>query len=512
MLALISHSGTRCVRMAVAEQTALDNSSRVALLAACVLVVFLLAMTITIANVSLPQIQGSLSATRDQVAWVVTSYLVANAVGLPATGWLNDRFGSRRLIVISTIGFSLATLACALAPNLESLVLFRAIQGTFGAPLTPLTMALVMASYPRERHGVITSIFGIGVTIGPMIGPWLGGILTEEYGWRAVFYFCMPFAIVACLGVIAVIPRDEPESRNRLDLRGFIFLSIAIACFQLMVDRGERNDWFDSTEIVLECLAGLFCLYLFVIHSLTWRQPYIDLRVLANRDLVIGLLLVAAFGMLSYSPLVLLPNMLQQLRGYPEDTIGVLLAIRGLGMMLGFVTLLWGSRYDPRIWLTLGFGAQIWTGWAMASFDINVTYFQLAWTGFVSGLGIGFVWVPLLVINMGAVTPDKFPLVSSLFHLLRLFGSSVHISLSVAVALRTSKISYAEITERVQPGRPALWGLETAAPSVQQALPMVHEIGRQSQMIGYLNAFMFFALTALVAMPLILAVRPPKPQ
>jgi DHA2 family multidrug resistance protein len=216
--------------------------------------------------------------------------------------------------------------------------------------------------------------------------------------------------------------------------------------------------------------------------------------------------------MLSYSPLVLLPNMLQNLRGYPEDTIGVLLAIRGLGMMLGFVTLLWGSRYDPRIWLTLGFGAQIWAGWAMASFDINVTYFQLAWTGFVSGLGIGFVWVPLLVINMGAVGPEQFPLVSSLFHLLRLFGSSVHISLSVAVALRTSKISFAEIAERVQPGRPALWNLDTAVPSVQQTLPMVHEIGRQAQMIGYLNAFMFFALTAAAAMPLILAVRPPKPQ
>jgi MFS transporter, DHA2 family, multidrug resistance protein len=496
--------------MAVAEQSEFDTTGRVALLATSVLVVFLLAMTITIANVSLPQIQGSLSATRDQVAWVVTSYLVANAVGLPATSWLTDHFGSRRLIVWGTIGFSLATLGCALAPNLEILVLLRAAQGLFGAPLTPLTMALVLASYPRRQHGVVTSVFGIGVTIGPIIAPWLGGILAEDYGWRSVFFFCLPFATIACMAVLVVIPRDQPRRQNRLDLRGFIFFSIAIACFQLMVDRGERNDWFDSAEITLECLLGLACLYLFVVHSLTWRQPYIDLRILANRDLAVGLALVLAFGMLSYSPLVLLPNMLQNLRGYPEDMIGVLLAIRGLGMTLGFVILLWGSRYDPRIWLTLGFLAQVFTGWMMASFDINVTYFQIAWTGFVSGLGIGFVWVPLMVITLGAVSPSQLPLTSSLFHLLRLFGSSVHISLSVALALRTTKISFSEIAERLQPGRPALWNLEGGVPSTYQALSMMKEVGRQAQMIGYLNAFMFFALTALVAMPLILAVRPPR--
>ena len=496
--------------MAVAEQTEFDSSGRTALLAASMLVIFLLAMTVTIANVALPQIQGSLSATRDQVAWVVTSYLVANAVGLPATGWLTDRFGSRRLIVVGTVGFSLATLGCAMAPNLEILVLLRAAQGLFGAPVMPLTMALVMASYPRSQHGMVTSIFGIGVTIGPIIAPWLGGILAEDYGWRSVFYFCLPFAVMSCLAVLAVIPHDRPQRQHRLDLRGFVFFSIAIACFQLMVDRGERNDWFDSVEITLECLAGIVSLYLFVVHSLTWRHPYIDLRILANRDLSVGLLLVLAFGMLSYSPLVLLPNMLQNLRGYPEETIGIILAIRGLGMTLGFIVLLWGSRLDPRFWLALGFGAQIWTGWAMASFDINVTYFQLAWTGFISGLGIGFVWVPLMVIILGAVTPAQFPLVSSIFHLLRLFGSSVHISLSVALALRTSKMSFAEIAERVQPGRPALWNLDAAVPSTQQALMIMREIGRQAEMIGYLNAFLFFGLPALVTMPLILAVRPPR--
>jgi DHA2 family multidrug resistance protein len=498
-------------RMAVAEQTGFDSSGRTAVLAASVLVIFLLAMTVTIANVSLPQIQGSLSATRDQVAWVVTSYLVANAVGLPATGWLASRFGSRRVIVWGTIGFSFATLACAMAPNLEMLVLLRGVQGLLGAPVMPLTMALVMASYPRSQHGVVTSIFGIGVTIGPVVAPWLGGILTEEYGWRAVFYFCLPFAAMASLAVMAVIPHDKPRPGNRLDLRGFVFFSIAIACFQLMVDRGERNDWFDSVEIILECLAGVICFYLFIVHSLTWRRPYIDLSILANRDLVIGLLLVAVFGMLSYSPIVLLPNMLQNLRGYPEETIGGLLAIRGMGATLGFVVLLWGSRFDPRIWLFLGFAAQVWAGWAMAVFDINVTYSQLATTGFISGFGIGLVWVPLTVITLGAVRPDQFPVVTSIFHLLRLFGSSVHISLSVALALRTSKISFAEIAERVQPGRPALWNLETLAPSVQQTLPILHEIGRQASMIGYINAFMFFSLTALAAMPLILAVRPPRP-
>jgi DHA2 family multidrug resistance protein len=497
--------------MATIEETSHSSDGRIALLATSVLVVFLMAMTITIANVSLPQIRGALAATKDQVAWVVTSYLVANAVCLPATGWLTDRFGSRRIIVWCTLGFSLSTLGCVVAPNLEILVLLRATQGMFGGPLTPLTMALVLASWPRHQHGVVTSIFGIGVTIGPIIAPWLGGILTEAYGWRSVFVFCLPWAVLACMAVIAVIPRDVPAASRRLDLRGFVFFSVAIACFQLMVDRGERNDWFESPEIVLECLAGIGCLYLFVVHSLTWRQPYIDLRILANRDLIVGLVLVGAFGMLSYSPLVLLPNLMQNLSGYPEEVIGVQLAIRGLGMTLGFIILLWGSRFDPRIWLVLGFGAQVWSGGAMATFDINVTYFQIAWTGFVSGLGIGFVWVPLTIITLGVVPPAQFPMVSSIFHLLRLFGSSVHISLSVAIALRTTKMSFAEIAERVQSGSPALRRMDIAEPSLQQTLPILREVGRQAEMIGYLNAFMFFAFTALVAMPLILAVRPPRP-
>ena len=496
--------------MSAAQEAELNTDGRTSVLATSVLVVFLLAMTVTIANVSLPQMQGSLSATRDQVAWVVTSFLVANAVGVPATGWLTDRLGSRRLIIWGTFGFSLATLSCALAPNLELLVLSRALQGLLGAPLTPLTMALVLSMYPRHQHGLVTAIFGIGVTIGPIVAPWLGGILAEDYGWRSVFFFAMPFATLACFAVLIFIPRDRPQRERRLDLRGFIFFSLAIACFQLMFDRGERNDWFESAEITIECLTGFVCLYLFVVHSLSWRTPYIDLRILANRQLAIGLLLVLAFGMLSYSPMVLLPNMMQNLRGYPEEMIGVLLAIRGLGMTLGFVVLLWGSRYDPRIWLFFGFTLQVISGWATATFDINVTDFQLAWTGFLSGLGIGFVWVPLTVITLGRVPPAQLPLTSSLFHLLRIFGSSVHISASVAIALRTSKLSFAEIIERLQPGRPATWGLEGTLSGAHQAAPIVHEIGRQAQMIGYLNAFMFFALTALVAMPLILAVRPPK--
>lgn len=495
--------------MTAATQSSVQFAGRITLMGTCILVVFLVAMTITIANVSLPQIQGSLSATRDQVAWVVTSYLVANAVGLPATGWLTDRFGARRLLVVGIFGFTLLTLACALAPNLAMLVLFRAGQGLISAPLTPLTMAMVLGVFPREKHGVVIAVFGIGVTIGPIIAPWLGGYLTEEYGWRSVFYFCIPFAVLSCIMVLIFIPKDSAPRERRLDLQGFVFLSVAIACFQLLVDRGERNDWFDSVETTLELLAGIACLYLFVVHSFTTRQPYVDLRIFANRDFAFGLILVVVFGMLSYSPTVLLPNMLQQLRGYPEELIGILLAIRGLGMTIGFIILIWGSRLDPRIWLVLGFSLQVVSGLAMATFDINVTNFELAWTGFISGLGIGFLWVPLTVVTLGAIPISQMPLATSIFHLLRLFGSSVHISLSVALAIRTSKMSFAEIAERLVPGRPALANIDPAM-TAQQALPMVREIGRQAELIGYINAFFFFGLTALLAIPLILLIRKPQ--
>jgi DHA2 family multidrug resistance protein len=495
--------------MTAGTQSSLQFTGRVSLMSTCVLVVFLVAMTITIANVSLPQIQGSLSATRDQVAWVITAYLVANAVGLPATSWLTDRFGVRRLMVVGILGFTILTLLCATAPNLEILVIFRAGQGLISAPLTPLTMALVLGVFPRHQHGIVIAVFGIGVTIGPIIAPWLGGYLTEEYGWRSVFYFCLPFAVMASAAVLVVIPKDSAQRRRRLDLQGFVYLSVAIACFQLMVDRGERNDWFESVETTLEFLVGSASFYLFIVHSYTTRQPYIDMKIFANRDFAFGLILVVVFGMLAYSPTVLLPNMLQHLRGYPEELIGMVLAIRGLGMTIGFVILIWGSRLDPRIWLVLGFGLQVLSGLAMAAFDINVTNFELAWTGFVSGLGIGFLWVPLTVVTLGHIPMQQLPLSTSIFHLLRLFGSSIHISLSVALAIRTSKMSFAEIAERLVPGRPALANLDPTM-TAQQALPMIREIGRQAELIGYINAFFFYGLTALLAMPLILLVRKPQ--
>ncbi|MDP6565144.1 MAG: DHA2 family efflux MFS transporter permease subunit [Alphaproteobacteria bacterium] len=478
--------------------------------------VALYALTITIANVSLPQMQGSLSATQDQIAWVVTFNIVATAVATPMTGWATARFGQRPLLLGCVALFTLSSLLCGLAGSLETLVLFRICQGVFGAPLAPLSQAIVLATYPQRMHGTVTAVFGMGVVIGPIIAPTLGGYLSEEYGWRWVFYMIVPFGIGSLLGCWAFVTDAGRAARVRLDWTGFVALSIAIACLQLLLDRGERNSWFESTEIILEACAALVCLYIFLVHTFTTDRPFLNPRLFLDRNFILGIMLTLVFGLLNFTPMTLLPPLLQNLRGYPDTIIGLLLAARGAGTLLGFFFLFFGNKYDPRIWLVLGFSLQGIAGWQMAQFDINLTTWDVASAGFVQGLGVGFLWVPLTLVTFNTLSQDLFPEGSSIFHLLRNIGSSIHISISVALVLRSAKINYGHLAESLTPFEKSLqmpWVVgawNTASAPGLAALS--GEVQRQGLMIGYINAFYFYALTALAALPLILLVRMKKPE
>ncbi|HJV10392.1 MAG TPA: DHA2 family efflux MFS transporter permease subunit, partial [Burkholderiales bacterium] len=298
-------------------------------LATCTAVTFLYSMSLTAVNVSLPQIQGALSATPDQIAWVMTSNLVATAVMTPLTGWLAARFGARRLSFACVASFAAASFASALAGSIETLVFWRAVQGAAGAPLVPLSQAIVLASYPRERHGAVISIFGIGSVLGPVVGPVLGGALAEAYDWRAVFYMMVPFALAALAACWMFIRDRETRQPMRLDWTGFLMLSAALAGLQLMLDRGERAGWFSSVEIVAwAALAGLG-LYLFIVHTLTSARPFLDPRLLRERNFALGLVLIFVFGMLNFTPMTILPPMLEGIAGYPDSVIGWVLGARG---------------------------------------------------------------------------------------------------------------------------------------------------------------------------------------
>lgn len=480
--------------------------SRSLILFTLTMVTMLYAMTVTIANVALPQMQGSLSATQDQIAWVVTFNIVATAVVTPMSGWLSAHMGRRPLMLWAVIGFAIASLLCGTATSVEELVFYRILQGACGAPLVPLSQAILLDTYPREQHGPATAIFGVGVILGPIIAPTLGGYLSDAYSWRWVFFMIVPFALVSLLGVWAFIS-EHRIGRSRLDWTGFLALSVAVASLQLMLDRGERNDWFDSPEIVIEAGLTLGAFYVFVMHSFTAERPFFDPRLLRNRNFAVGLVIALVFGMLNFTPITLLPTLLQNLRGYPDSVIGLVLSARGVGTFLGFAFMIVASRLDPRYPLAVGLVLQAYAGWAMAQFDINLTTWGVLWTTAIQGLGVGLMWVPLSMIALSTLQPEQRADGTAFFHLLRNIGSSIFISLSIALVIRTTKVNYAGMVEQVSPFNENLrlpwvtgaWSTE----STPALMALGKEALRQATMIGYLNSFLAFAATALVALPLV---------
>jgi DHA2 family multidrug resistance protein len=480
--------------------------SRSLILFTLTMVTMLYAMTVTIANVALPKMQGSLSATQDQIAWVVTFNIVATAVVTPLSGWLAALLGRRALMLWAVIGFAVASLLCGTATSVEELVLYRILQGACGAPLVPLSQAILLDTYPRAQHGPATAIFGVGVILGPIIAPTLGGYLTDAYSWRWVFFMIVPFALVSLLGVWAFIA-EHRVARTRLDWTGFLALAVAVAALQLMLDRGERNDWFDSAEVMIEAGLALGAFYVFVVHSLTGERPFFDPRLLRNRNFAVGLVIALIFGMLNFTPITLLPTLLQNLRGYPDTVIGLVLSARGVGTLVGFGFMIFASRMDPRIPLAVGLILQAYAGWTMAQFDINLTTWGVLWTTAVQGLGVGLMWVPLSVIALSTLAPDQRPDGTAFFHLLRNIGSSIFISISIALVIRTTKLNYAGLVENVSPFNENLrlpwvsgaWSTE----STPELMALGAEALRQATMIGYLNSFLAFAVIALVAVPLV---------
>ncbi len=481
------------------------------ILATLTLASTLYAMSITIANIALPQLQGALGATQDQIAWTVTFNIVGTAVITPMTGWLTTRFGRRRLILCSVFGFAVSSVLCGQASSLVDLVIYRTLQGAFGGPLVPLSQAIVLVVFPRRQHGFATAIWGMGVVFGPIIGPVVGGYVSEAYSWRWVFYIIAPFSLLALLGCWLYIRESTRDRDSRLDWTGFISLSFALAAMQLMLDRGNRLDWFESPEIVVEAAIALVCLYIFVVHVLTTRAPYLNPWLLRDRNYALGAILVFIYGMLNFTPLVLYPPMLQDLRGYPESIIGLLLAARGVGALIGNFLVLWICRYDPRVGLALGFVAQAGSCWLLASFDINMTTAGVAWASCIQGLGVGFAWVPLTILMFSNIDPKYIPEGTSVLHLLRNIGSSIFISLTVTVVIRSTAAGYTDMSDLISPYIELLetahlfgrWQTDSAA----GLSAISSEIERQAAMIGYINAFYLLAVTGFVALPLVAIMR-----
>lgn len=459
----------------------------------------------------LPQMQGALSATQDEIAWVMTFNILATAVVTPMTGWLVSRFGTRQVMIWSVGWFTLATLLCGMAQSLDMLVLWRILQGGAGAPVVPLSQSILFATFPRRQHTMVMSIFGMAVAVAPAFGPVFGGYLAEMHSWRWSFYMLVPVGICATIGMAWTLPSDNQLTKVRFDWTGFVALATALAAIQLVLARGVRLDWFDSTEIQIECLVAIIAFYVFLVHSLGARHPFLDLRLLSDRNYAIGLALVTIYGMLNFTPMVLLPPLLQQQAGYPDALVGQVIGFRGVGMLLGFGIAGFMSKIDPRISMAFGFGLQTLAGLWMLTFDLNVTMEILVINSAIQGFAVGVVWVPITAVAFGTLDPKHYAEASAIFHLLRNIGSSFFISLSIAEIVRTTGVNYSRMTEMINPYNRALtvpgstgaWNFDT----VPGLAKVAKEIARQATMIGYLNAFTLYTATSALAVVFVLMVR-----
>ncbi len=481
------------------------------LLATLTFVTMLYAMTVTIANVSLPQMQGSLSSTPDQIAWIVTFNIVATAVVTPLAGWLTATLGRRRLMIWAVIGFGISSVLCGLATSVGELVVYRIGQGAFGAPLVPVSQAIVIEAFPERQRSRVMSIWGTGVILGPIIAPAIGGALSEAFNWRWVFFMLVPFTVIALIGVLIFIRDNQKGVSPRLDWTGFLALAVSITALQLMLDRGERTGWFEAAEIIIYAGICAAAIYVFIVRNMTTEKPFLNPLLLRDRNFVVGLILIFIFGMLNFTPITLLPTLLQNVQGYPDSIIGQILSARGAGTFVGFASMFVFSRLDPRIPMTAGLGLQAYSGWVMAGFSTDVMVSDVLWASAIQGLGVGLVWIPLSIVTFATLPKLLVPDGTAIFHLLRNMGSSIFISISVALVIRETNRSYAELLPNLSPFNQALrlsevpdiWRLADTT-----AIATVNgEVLRQATMLGYLDAFILFAVVAAVAVPLVALVR-----
>jgi len=470
------------------------------------MVTVLFGVTVTSVAVLLPQMKGALSATQDQIAWILTLNLVATAAATPLTGWLASKLGWRRLMLGSVVGFTAATFACGLATSLETLLAFRVIQGAMGAPIFPLGQAIILARFERAQHPMALMMWGVGGVMGPILGPTFGGIIADLINWRWSFFMILPLGLAACVPVILSLGDEERGTARRFDFVGFILIAVAVGCVQLVFDRGQRADWFESPVIIAETVAAVMCIYFFVIHSVYTSVPLFDLATFRDRNFVLGCVFALVMGMLQFTPLVLFPPLLQELRGYPASIIGVLIAMRGVGNFLSFIIVAPLTRMNARMTLAAGMVIQAGAAWWMSQLNINMTVNDVMWTNLIHGFGFGLAYTPMAALTFSTLTGPLLTQGNAVFSLLRMLGSSLFIALTLVVFVRSAAVAHANLAASIAlavDGRLQPW-INLFGPVTSQSFQVLAsaQISEQAAMIGYINAFHLLAAVPAVVVPL----------
>ncbi|WGS17376.1 MULTISPECIES: DHA2 family efflux MFS transporter permease subunit [unclassified Bradyrhizobium] len=475
------------------------------------------ALDTTIANVALPHIQGSVAASPDQIAWVLTSYITAAAIMTPPTGYLAGRFGLKRLFLVAVAGFTIASMLCGVAQSLTQIVLFRILQGAFGAALVPLSQSVLINIYPSERQGSAMALFGLGVMAGPILGPVIGGWLTDSYSWRYVFYINLPIGILCFLGLSVFLPDARHHSNAKLDWFGFAALSVAVGALQIMLDRGEQKDWFSSGEIWIEAIVAASAFYLFLVHTFTADKPFVRPALFRDRNFAAGSLFIAIVGLTYYASLALQPPYLQDLMNYPVVTSGLVMGPRGIGTMAAMLVVgrLTG-RIDTRLLLFIGLALTAYAFYVMSGWTPDVSEGEIIWVGVIQGAGLGFLFPPLSAVALATLPPDWRTEGAGIYNLARNIGSSVGISIVNALLVTNTQANHADISTHVTAVNRAFQN-----PAVAQFLSPFTAAGRaaldsvittQAQIIAYIDDYKLLMIATLMVLPLLIVFRKPPPR
>jgi DHA2 family multidrug resistance protein len=499
----------------MAAERAPAGGNRAAITVCVILATLMQALDTTIANVALPYMQGSVSASQDQIAWVLTSYIVAAAIMTPPTGYLAGRFGLKRLFLFSVAGFTVASMLCGMAQSLVEIVLFRVLQGMFGAALVPLSQTVLLNINPKERQGSAMALWGVAVMAGPVLGPVLGGWLTEAYSWRYVFYINLPIGILAFLGLSTFLSETARDVTAKLDWFGFGTLSLAIGALQVLLDRGEELDWFSSREIAVEAVIGASSLYLFLVHTFTAREPFVRPSLFRDRNFAAGTLFIAIVGLTYYASLALQPPFLQNLMNYPIVSAGIVMGPRGVGTMGAMLVVgrLIG-RLDTRLLLGTGLGLTAWSFYAMTGWTPDISQTTIIVVGVIQGIGLGFIFVPLSVVTLSTLPATARAEGAGLYSLSRNIGSSVGISVVNSLLTRNTQVNHADIAQHVTavnrmfeaPMIGQFWNPLTAAG--RAALDAV--VTQQAQIIAYIDDYKLLMIATLAVLPLLIVFKKPS--
>ncbi|PPA01929.1 EmrB/QacA family drug resistance transporter [Pseudomonas sp. MWU12-2312b] len=498
------------------ESAATQSVAHRGMITACVvLAVIMQALDTTIANVALPYMQGSISASSDQINWVLTSYIVAAAIMTPPSAFLARRFGRKRVLLWAIIGFVVSSILCGLAQSLEEIILFRLLQGLAGAALVPLSQGILLDIYSLKERGSAMALFGVSVMVGPVLGPMLGGWLTDNFSWRWVFFINLPIGLLALAGIVYYVSETPTDTETRLDWLGFGSLSVAIMALQLFLDRGEQLGWFSSIEILIEAVVAAAASYVFLVHTFTADNPFISPKLFKDRNFSISVIFIFIVGITYLASLALMTPYLQTLMGYPVLTAGMVMGPRGLGTMLTmFLAGRLLGKVDTRLLLLTGLGLSALSMWLMTGWTPNVSIQTIIVVGFIQGTSLGMLFVPLTTVAFATLPVNLRAEGTGLYSLSRNVGSSIGISIVTVLLAQNIQVNHAEIGAYVTPFNRAFdaWAIKSYLdPMVASGRATLDAmITVQASWVAYLDDFKLLMLLSLAVMPLLLIIKPAK--